>query len=253
MTTLVRRSLVLVASGCSEYGFDGKSEPTAPSDTTSTAAGPDATTPTTAPPATNTTGTPPSPCDTEPMLVSEQILTFPSPRQTLGACPWNIDDNLREISGVMAARHEVEQSIEPPDGAVLCSASFHVPSTSMYYDDFVYLLFNDVVILAPSDWSANLITEDGLLIYDWVRIRGTPGGSSTWCPGAASTCVLPGTEQNGSVEVELDQATQDALFARAADQGRYAVTVAATGDDDSDRDCDHSTLDLEVTYEYVVP
>jgi hypothetical protein len=123
----------------------------------------------------------------------------------------------------------------------------------MYYDDQMFALFNDVVILAPSDWSEVLTSDAGLLIYDWTSIRGLNGGGETYCPGAGSTCELPDTEQDGSIELELDAPTQLLLLERAAQQGSYSVTVAATGDDNPEMDCDHSSFDLEVTYEYVVP
>lgn len=95
--------------------------------------------------------------------------------------------------------------------------------------------------------------DGGLLIYEWTKIRGVSGDGGTYCPGIGSTCELPDTQEDGSIVLELDDPTQEALLARAAEQGYYAVTVAATGDNDPSIDCDHSTFDLEVTYEYVVP
>ena len=103
------------------------------------------------------------PCESEDLLTTMQVLTFESPLDTLGACPWGQGDNLGQSGGVMAARHEVSLALEPPEGAVLCSTTFEVPESSMYYDDQLYVLFNDVVILAPGDWSGLLPSEDNLL------------------------------------------------------------------------------------------
>jgi len=209
-----------------------------------------------------TGGEPVDPCEADELLTATQVLTFESPLATLGPCPWGQADNLGHTSGVMAARHEVSQLLEPPAGAVICSTEFEVPETSMYYDDQLYMLFNDVVILAPGDWSGLLPAEDDLLIYDWLLIRGfngnhpmgeVGGGSGVYCPGANSVCELPDTQQNGSIDLELDAPTQQAVLERAALQGHYTVTVAATGDDNPSVDCDHSTFDLVVTYTYGVP
>lgn len=193
------------------------------------------------------------PCDSDELLTTQQVLTFQSPLDTLGACPWGQGDNLGQSGGVMAARHEVSLPLEPPEGAVICSTTFEVPETSMYYDDQLYVLFNDVVILAPGDWSAMLPTEDNLLIYDWLLIRGTNGGGGVYCPGVGSVCQLPDTQQDGSIDLDLDVPTQQAVLERAASQGHYTVTVAATGDDNPGQDCDHSTFDLVVTYDYALP
>jgi hypothetical protein len=124
----------------------------------------------------------------------------------------------------------------------------------MYYDDYMFVLFNDVVVLSPSDWSPLLNDDNGLLLYDWQRVRGHSGGSPpAYCPGAGSVCELPNTQQNGSIVLELDPATQRQLFDRAAAMGRYEITVAATGDNDPSIDCAHSPFALDVVYEYVVP
>ncbi len=194
-------------------------------------------------------------CEGLPHETRTQVLSFANPLVTLGQCPWGVGDNLEEQSGVMAARLEVTKSLDAPPDAILCSIRFRVPETNMYYDDWMYVLFNDVVVLSPSDWSGMLEqTPEGLLIYDWTHIRGQSGGSPpAYCPGAGSTCELPDTQVNGSISLEIDQDTQRLLFDRAAALGRHDVTVAATGDNDPPIDCDHSDFDLEVTYEYVVP
>ncbi len=194
-------------------------------------------------------------CDSLPHETRAQVLEFASPLRTIGQCPWEVGDNLSQAAGVMAARLEVTKSLDAPPHAILCSIRFRVPETNMYYDDWMYVLFNDVVVLSPSDWSGMLEqTPEGLLIYDWTHIRGQSGGSPpAYCPGAGSTCELPDTQVNGSISLEIDQDTQRLLFDRAAALGRHDVTVAATGDNDPPIDCDHSDFDLEVTYEYVVP
>lgn len=191
------------------------------------------------------------PCS-RPHETATQILTFQSPLQTVGPCPWGQGDNLPPINGVMAARHEDTQPLAPPEGAVLCATRFEVPETSMYYDDQLYLVFNDVLIFSPGDWSGLLTADGDLLLYDWMKIRGSSGNGITYCPGAGSLCELPNTEQNGSIELELDEPTQAALLQRAAEQGYYEVTVATAGDNNASDDCDHSTFNLEVTYEYVI-
>ena len=193
-------------------------------------------------------------CDDLAWDMRTQVLEFQNPLNLLGQCPWNVGDNLGRTAGVMAARHEVIKSLEPPPNAILCSVRFGVPQTGMYYDDIMYILFNDVVILSPSPWNSMLEEVDGLLLYDWIRIRGRRGGSPpAYCPGTNSTCELPDTQQNGSITLKLDEPTQLLLFDRAANSGTYDVTVAATGDDNRSRDCSHSDFNLEVTYEYVVP
>ncbi len=193
-------------------------------------------------------------CDSHEHQTRSQVLEFASPLHSVGPCPWGAGDNLEMTSAVMAARIEVTRSLDVPVSAVLCSMSLRVPETNMYYDDWMYMLFDDVVVLSPPNWSSLLEqTDDGLLIYDWMRIRGHNGGSPAYCPGAGSTCELPDTQHDGSIQLELDSDTQRLLFDRAATLGTYTVTVAATGDNDPEIDCDHSDFNLEVTYEYVVP
>ncbi len=192
-------------------------------------------------------------CDYLPHQTSTQTLRFSSPLSTVGECPWGVGDNLPMANGGMNARIEVTQSLTPPPHAVVCSLSFHVPQTSMYYDDFMYVLFDDVVVLSPSDWSSWLDKIDDLIIYDWLRVRGRNGGSPpAYCPGPGSTCALPDTETNGSISLQLGADAQRRLLDRAVTLGEYDVTVVATGDDNPDQDCDHSDFDFIVTYEYVV-
>ena len=75
-------------------------------------------------------------------------------------------------------------------------------------------------------------------------------GDESQCLDGATECVIPNTQNNGALRLSFTEET-NRLLAGVSDAGNYNFKVVTTGDNDQDRDCSHTGLELLVEYRYL--
>lgn len=181
-------------------------------------------------------------------LTSEVIrLDFPEMK---GQCKWDIGE---QEGGSMMGYDEQLLKLPVDSSWVLCSMAVSSNKEKLYYDDYIALMFNKRVLLGTRG-IVDMLEKDkfGLPIYDWSRLqRKRPQGSKT-CLDGATKCALTGTQQSGSLALEMDTDTNLKLMSHALELGRYDFEIVATGDNNPDIDCAHTGIPLDITIKYYV-
>lgn len=186
-------------------------------------------------------------CHSRALLSKTLRLDFP---ETKGNCKWDIGE---KEGGSMMGYIEQGLSLPVENSWVVCSMAVSSDKEDLYYDDYISLQFNGRVLLGTTG-IVDMLEKDslGLPIYDWSRLqRKVPQGSNT-CLNGATKCALPGTQQNGALQLDLDAETNEKLMSHALGLGRYEFQIVATGDNDPAIDCAHTGIPLDVSIKYYV-
>lgn len=202
-------------------------------------------------------------CERETPTTETFSLTFPDDPP---GCAWGQDGNLEMAQGVVTARAEQHLGLPLPEGAVVCDLAldFEVDpgfEQVIYYDDNMFLAFNDVVLAASYGPMVDALPRDGLFsTWDWGALAGTPFGfdpaTPTYCLGAAeglSDCDIPPPETNGPVALAFDPSLVSQLSFRALQSGTFDYSFVTIGDNDPDVDCYHDAFTIEVAATWVAP
>jgi hypothetical protein len=197
-----------------------------------------------------------NPCDTPALESVEDSLPFSNP----GGCPWGSGGNLSKKDLYCRARVEQALQLQLPQGALICRMEFSIPGQGMWYDDYMWVTFDDVVLMSAVNFTGMtaLKRQGDLVFYDWNAMKGLPyaalsTGPSPFCLGQAKglgSCTLPPTDSPGSIAFTLDASVVQQLAQVAIAQGRYEVKVVSAGDDD-DSDCSHTPFTFKVKTFYV--
>lgn len=187
-------------------------------------------------------------------------VSFPETTET---CQWETDGNLAAADATYTARAEETEVLEMPESAVICDVTydFQVDPENiqvMHYDDQFTLNFLDVVIAASNHQIPDLLpNEDDLVLWDWASVAGTEidwNDTDPWCLGedeGLSSCTIPGTDVDGEMLLEYDEALTAELSYRAVEQGRVDFTFVTIGDNDPQSDCTHKGFEFQVSLSYV--
>jgi hypothetical protein len=185
-------------------------------------------------------------CANKNLQAKEFVLDFPA---TKGQCKWDIGEDGGKMMG------HLEQTLKLPieSNWVLCSVSIFSNKSDFYYDDYIMMHFDDRVLIGSTGVIDFLDSdENGLPIFNWSKLqRQRPGGTKTCLPGA-SKCSMPGTQQNGTLALELEPTTNLKLVAHAFKSGRYDFQMVMTGDNDPSIDCAHNGIAVNVGVKYYV-
>ncbi|MFT7519482.1 MAG: hypothetical protein ACI9MC_001624 [Kiritimatiellia bacterium] len=180
-------------------------------------------------------------------------------------CAWGEDGNLEPAQGQVTARAEQRVSVDLPDDVVICDLTFDFEADSgsdhnLYYDDNMFILYNDVVLAASYGPMVDLFeTSDGLPIYNWESLAGYEfsfSSTPTYCLGEAegrADCQIPAPETGDPVSLSFEDDLIAELSVRAIQQGRYEYGFVTIGDNDPADDCFHEEFSFEVEVPYVVP
>ena len=168
-------------------------------------------------------------------------------------CRWNQNGNIDHINGAVTARIEQEVPFNLPVQASLCSLSILGVTPNFYYDDHLMLLLNQVPLIGSLNFASQFEVVNGLPRYDWSRIVGQRHnqlGDQATCLAGATTCVIPGTQTNGMLDLAFDEMT-NLLLSRTSLTNEHLFTLVVTGDNDPDVDCFHSGFTMQITYDYL--
>ena len=184
-------------------------------------------------------------------LTLQRTLSFP-PREN---CTFNANGNGSPVDVFHMARESQTLSLDLPANAIICNVGRFQSSastSSIRYDDWLFVTMNDYVLVGTDVNMVNLLEQDGSLRrWDWSRIYGTAWSSnpSIYCLG--STCVFPGTDQTGPINLSFGIQEMAQLSAKILEDQAANMTVIVTGDNDIG-DCEHSGIDLEIELNYIL-
>jgi hypothetical protein len=192
-----------------------------------------------------------------------QEVFFPKPT---AQCEWGTNGNVSYdpstqfamYEDVITARREQPVTLNVPDSAIICSASFAFAEQSMLFDDEIFLTFNDAVLASSFDYSDRLATADGLVMWDWERMKLShyvqSDGEHPYCLGAANAagaCHIPKTQTTGAMSLAFSSELVHQLSAKAVNMHRYEFRFITTGDNNANSDCSHLDFRMNVTLDYI--
>lgn len=193
-------------------------------------------------------------------------------------CPWNENGNLSRVNQLLRARVERIREVALPRMARLCDVKLEFPvQDEMFYDDEIFLLFNDKVLFSSQNYSEKTIPyssvglkEDdaGIMTYAWSGDNGLlnlfydHNVTGPFCYGVTGTegfCQIPRSEHEGQFRFEIPQVkvlelaqSEGVLIGDelngAMDPLRF--NFVTTGDNDN-HDCESSELRMVVEIKYI--
>lgn len=176
-------------------------------------------------------------------------------------CAWGTDGNLPQTEGVLSARVTQVHEIDMTQFDQICEIDFDFDpdgtGQTMAYDDELFLVLNDIVLLASDESQVHQFAEDGLFRwYDWNDLAGTVINFSPavppYCLGQAegwTTCSVPDAHTTGAVSLKMDTHLVRALGEEIIDAEQMRFQMVAAGDNDPSSDCAHSAFEFEVSIE----
>ena len=175
------------------------------------------------------------------------------------SCEWDTNDNIGARDGYLTARTRESHAIPVDLSRQICGITFDFDpdrsGQSLAYDDELFLLFNDVVLLSSDTRQvARLDEKDGLRFFDWEALVGSPIDFSSsvphYCLGQAeglSTCEVPDAHITGEVQLDLEPELMRTLGDYAVDIGEANFDLVTIGDNDPENDCFHTPFSLSIT------
>lgn len=181
---------------------------------------------------------------------SSQVLNYPEKV----TCNWDKAPNLQRKNGFVQAVEVSSNNIMLPEGDI-CEISIQsAPNTVLTYDDFLVLTIdNRVIFVSNNGLIKNLSQDMGYYAWDFKKVVGQRIEnflSPVHCIGAANTCVLPATEKEGPVALNLTPAEFAPIAASFSGKKSVPLDLTATGDDNN-TDCGHTALSVTVQLKYL--
>lgn len=188
----------------------------------------------------------------------------------------NVQGNAPRIDALITARIKQDQSIDLSAGTTICDMEFNFPEQNMQYDDEIFLLVNDYVVMSSQDYSEsdkhpNGLKKNaiGLQQYDWSGENGLLGldyiqyytpqfclGVDNDDPDYATKCNIPATETFGQMKLEIPKTEIVKLgllsegVVNRDTKTKLDFSFVTTGDNDNG-DCEHAAYSYEVTVKHV--
>lgn len=195
-------------------------------------------------------------CESLPLETLKRELSFAelSAGQT---CSFGVGDNLSRKNAYFRAYERQTQTVSIPENTMLCNFALSHKSESMRYDDEMFLLLNETIILATKDYS-EYFEENGLFqTFSWPHIRDQfydPfDPRPVYCPGGSeglSECHVPPTETNGQIALEFSDEMNRALARKLEAERTFDFSWITTGDNDNS-DCRHSAISFDLEIQYI--
>jgi hypothetical protein len=189
----------------------------------------------------------------------------------------NAAGNGRRVQAVVKARNEQSFKAELPANSTVCDMNFDFPNQMMEYDDEIFLLMNDYVLMSSQNYSeATTAYSTGLKVndlgfqeYKWMGENGlydlfygwdvTPKyclGVDSDDPDIGTKCNIPRTETVGEMKLDIpkDQIVKLGILSRNFTNPDLATEFdfgfVTTGDNDAG-DCEHAAYSFNVTVQYI--
>lgn len=163
-----------------------------------------------------------------------------------------------------------------PDGEI-CSLTLDSQSGDVIrYDDFLVLTIDDKVLFASNNLLINFLPEQsGVYSWDFEKVKnnrladkndtGSPSSANNaawsalqYCLGRAiidedddEGCEIPRTEQAGLFDVKFEAKNFAPIALAINGKSSVPVTLNTTGDNDPDKDCKHTEINLKATIKFL--
>ena len=152
------------------------------------------------------------------------------------------------------------QEIPVPENAILCNLEFVHQEENFYYDDHLFFLFNDLILMSSYDYGAsqNLEKHNDFYKFDWDKIFNASQHDheeyEPYCVAGPGSCKLPKTQKEGATVMNFlhNKTVSQQLFLYGKEEQKFNLSIAVTGDNNSKVDCRHSDLSLETKVTFVV-
>lgn len=193
----------------------------------------------------------------------------------IGVSDLNDDLNGPRINQAIMAKVRQDFAVEIPAEDTLCDMEFNFPNQEMKYDDEIFLLLNDYVVISSQNYSQSdkhpnglLTNEWGLqefnwlgdnalynLFYDWNYTSRYCLGVPANDPDFEQKCAIPRTESVGEMRLEIpkEEIIKIGVLSHGYetdDQSKeFNFSFITTGDNDNG-DCEHAAYSFEVELKY---
>ncbi len=172
-------------------------------------------------------------------------------------CSFGSNGNLSRRDGFIRAYFKQDQAIALPAGAKLCGFSIEPTSGAMHYDDEMFFLVENRVLMATKDYT-EYFPKDGIFsTFSWESLRNQVYNQfdqrGLYCVGGAdglSECQLPPTDTTGTIELSISGELSSSLATLLEEKDVLNFSWVTTGDND-DSDCRHTDIKLPLVMHYV--
>lgn len=196
-------------------------------------------------------------CKGQAWLVQEAQLKFPE-LPTGTTCQFDKGDMMSRKDGYMRAYHRQTQTLEIPEGAILCGFELTHKEAALRYDDEMFFLLQNTILMATKDYSEYFPGQDMFRSFSWEGLRDKPydqfDDRPLYCLGGTegfSQCELPPTDTRGTISLELTPEMSENLALSLGRQRSLNFDWITTGDNDSS-DCRHTAIQFDVKLQYVL-
>ncbi len=195
-------------------------------------------------------------CQTSAVQHQKDVLHFPE-IATGTTCAFGSGDNYSRQDGWIRAYLKQDQTITLPLGARLCGFTIEPTASSMHYDDEMFFLLENRVLMATKDYTEYFPKEGIFSTFSWESLRNQVYNQfderGLYCVGGAdglSECQLPPTDTTGSIELSISAELAASLATLLQDKRVLNFSWVTTGDND-DSDCRHTDIKIPVIMHYV--
>lgn len=180
------------------------------------------------------------------------------------------------INARIMARARQDVSFQAELNETICDLEFNFPEQTMQYDDEIFLLLNDYVIISSQDYSQSsahpngFLTNDfGLQEYKWYGQNALYNLLYSWdytpkyClgvdindPDFDEKCAIPSTETVGQIKLDIPDKEIIKISVLSANpdpevEKEFNFSFITTGDNDNG-DCEHAAYSFEVDVSYIL-
>ncbi len=197
-------------------------------------------------------------------------------------CKFNEDGNGPRKDRRIRARSEQNYQISLPHKGKVCDIDFNFPEQRMKYDDEIFLLLNNFVLMSSTNYATNsgnqhyldglLVNNKGLQTYKWSGTNSLYdlyyGNNVTpkYCYGTNPSsllyeqdCQIPPTDKFGQIKLNIpkEKIIELGVISDILEQGSSDLTelnfgFVSIGDND-DGDCEHSAFSFDIDIKYYIP
>lgn len=196
--------------------------------------------------------------DCSSTLVQQQseVLHFPEiPAGT--TCSFGSGENLSRKDAFIRAYLRQNQDVTLPTGARLCGFTIDPIQKAMHYDDEMFFLVENRVLIATKDYTDSFVKEGLFSTFSWEALKNKVYNQNDqrglYCVGAAeglSACELPPTDTNGNISLSFSAELAKSLAELLQAQQVLHFSWITTGDND-DSDCRHTDIAIPVVLHYL--
>lgn len=175
-------------------------------------------------------------------------------------CQWNKNGNLGRLDQYLQARESQTQTIALQPNTVICDLKLTSSQSNWRYDDNFVLNLSKYVLTHSNPYLIDnsvgtLSVEDGFTVWNFDTVKGAKYNLSANpadpCLGNADTCMIPGHDMAGAVNLSFKPESMVTLATKLLDQNSLDFHLLTTGDNDNG-DCEHTGIDFDVEIKYVI-